>query len=52
MRRDVQFLFGQFVPRCTHRIDKHFEDYNVLQFIDGGAVNLAIDQERFHRGVK
>jgi AraC-like DNA-binding protein len=48
MKRDVQFLFGQFVPRCAHRIDKHFDDYNVLQFIDGGAINLAIDHERFH----
>jgi AraC-like DNA-binding protein len=43
MSADLQFLFGQYVPRCNHRIDKHFEDYCVLQFIDGGAVEFALD---------
>lgn len=46
-RADVQFLFGQYVPRCTHRVDKFF-DYHVLQFLDGGAVDLQLGAER-HR---
>jgi AraC-like DNA-binding protein len=37
----VRFLFGQFVPQCSHRIDKHF-DYCVLQYLDGGAVDLRV----------
>jgi len=43
---DIRFLFGQFVPRCTHDIDKHF-DYAVLQYLDGGAVNLQIGTDRY-----
>lgn len=38
----ITFLFGQFVPLCTHRVDKRF-DYNVLQLADGGAVDLYVD---------
>ena len=48
MRRDIQFLFGQFIPRCTHQIDKYFEDYNVLQLMAGGAVNLTVGEDIFH----
>jgi AraC-like DNA-binding protein len=47
MARSIQFLFGQFVPQCRHRIDKHFEDYYVLQYMDGGAVELRIDDESY-----
>ncbi len=36
-------MFGQYLPQCTHRIDKRFDGYNVLQFVDGGAVDLRID---------
>ena len=43
MIRSLQFLFGQFVPRCNHNIDKHFPDYFVLQYMDGGEVDLQID---------
>ncbi|HEX4052708.1 MAG TPA: AraC family transcriptional regulator [Tepidisphaeraceae bacterium] len=43
MRRAIQFLFGQFVPQCRHRIDKHFDDYYVLQYMDGGVIELRID---------
>jgi AraC-like DNA-binding protein len=42
MSRPIQFLFGQFVPRCNHNIDKHFDDYYVLQYMDGGEVDLEI----------
>jgi AraC-like DNA-binding protein len=44
---EIQFLFGQYVPRCTHRVDKRF-DYCVLQYLDGGGVNLRIDDAAFH----
>jgi AraC-like DNA-binding protein len=48
MRRSIQFLFGQFVPQCNHRIDKHFDDYYVLQFMDGGEITLRIDAQSHH----
>jgi AraC-like DNA-binding protein len=48
MRRAIQFLFGQFVPQCRHRIDKHFDDYYVLQYMDGGAIELEIDLKTYH----
>ncbi|HRK31488.1 MAG TPA: AraC family transcriptional regulator [Tepidisphaeraceae bacterium] len=47
-RDDLQFLFGQFVPRCRHRIDKHFVDYSTLQYMDGGSVHLHVG-DRGHR---
>ena len=40
---DLTFLFGEFVPRCTHRIDKTFDDYQTLQFMAAGEVELSID---------
>lgn len=43
---ELQFLFGQYVPRCRHRVDKHF-GYCVLQYLDGGAVELSIDREQY-----
>jgi AraC family transcriptional regulator, arabinose operon regulatory protein len=46
-KTEVQFLFGQYVPRCTHQVDKQF-DYCVLQYLDGGAVDLRIDDSAFH----
>jgi len=42
----LQFLFGQYVPRCKHRVDKQF-DYHVLQYLDGGAVTLTIGADHF-----
>jgi AraC family transcriptional regulator of arabinose operon len=47
MSRPLQFLFGQYVPRCNHRIDKYFEDYYVFQFMDGGAIDLQIDEKNY-----
>lgn len=41
------FLRGQFVPQCAHDIDKRFEDYCTLQYMNGGAVDLAIDAENW-----
>ena len=48
MAGGVQFLFGQFVPQCNHNIDKHFNDYYVLQYMEGGEIDLRIDA-RFYR---
>jgi AraC-like DNA-binding protein len=48
MARHVQFLFGQFVPQCRHRVNKHFDDYYVLQFMDGGAVDFSVDDRDYH----
>jgi AraC-like DNA-binding protein len=39
---DLTFLFGEFVPRCTHRVDKTFDDYQTLQYMAAGAVELTI----------
>ena len=39
---DLIFLFGEFVPRCTHEIDKTFDDYQTLQYMAAGAVELEI----------
>jgi AraC-like DNA-binding protein len=47
MARSIQFLFGQFVPQCNHNIDKHFDDYYVLQYMDGGEVDLDIGGQEF-----
>jgi AraC-like DNA-binding protein len=47
MSRPIQFLFGQFVPQCNHSIDKHFDDYYVLQFMDAGRISLSVDQREF-----
>jgi AraC-like DNA-binding protein len=46
-KSSIQFLFGQYVPRCAHNVDKHF-DYAVLQYLDGGAVNLKIGDVSHH----
>ena len=40
---ELTFLYGESVPRCTHRIDKHFEGYFTLQYMSAGTVELAID---------
>ncbi len=47
MSSSIQFLFGQFVPDCRHRIDKYFDDYYVLQYMDGGRVDLQIDSAAY-----
>lgn len=45
---DLIFLHGQSVPRCTHDIDKRFTDYQTLQYMNGGGVELGIDAEVHH----
>jgi AraC-like DNA-binding protein len=43
---NLNFLFGEFVPRCTHDIDKTFDDYQTLQYMAGGEVELSIDGKK------
>ena len=43
---DLTFLYGESLPRCTHRIDKHFQGYFTLQYMSAGSVALAIDAAR------
>jgi AraC-like DNA-binding protein len=45
-RPDLTFLYGQSVPRCTHRIDKHFDAYQTLQYLSAGEVTLTIGTNR------
>lgn len=47
---DLTFLYGQYVSRCTHRIDKHYDDYQTLQYMAAGAVDLTVGQS--HYGLK
>lgn len=46
-RPEIVFLAAQHVPRCTHHIDKHFSDYQTLQYMHAGRVSLAIDQAKY-----
>jgi AraC-like DNA-binding protein len=44
---DLTFLYGESIPRCTHRIDKVFKGYSTLQYMSGGGVELAVGPKRF-----
>jgi AraC-like DNA-binding protein len=44
----MAFLHGGHTPVCTARVDKHFEGYYTLQFMEAGCVELFYDQIR-HR---
>jgi AraC-like DNA-binding protein len=46
-RRDLVFLYGESVPRCTHVIDKHYAGYHTLQYMSAGAVELRIGERPF-----
>ncbi len=41
------FIYGAYIPACDHRIDKYFEGYFTLQYMDAGAVEVIIDQQRY-----
>ena len=43
---ELIFLFGESVPACTHRVDKHFEGYQTLQYMAAGSVDLSIGTRR------
>lgn len=42
-RPEITFITGQYVPRCTHDIDKYFADYQTLQYMEAGSVLVSID---------
>src|SRR5687767_8426220 len=44
---ELTFLYGESVPRCTHRIDKHFVGYHTLQYMSAGAVQLSVGSRMF-----
>jgi hypothetical protein len=41
------FLHSNHYPRCRALVDKYFEDYASLQWIESGAVELLYDVERY-----
>ena len=43
---ELIFLFGEALPACTHRIDKHFSDYATLQYMAAGSVDLSVGTRR------
>ena len=43
----VTFLYGESVPKCVHRIEKHFVGYHTLQYMSGGGVSLTIGGRPF-----
>lgn len=44
---DLTFLYGESVPRCTHRIDKLFAGYSTLQYMSAGGVELTVGPKVF-----
>ncbi|MBC7784510.1 MAG: helix-turn-helix transcriptional regulator [Burkholderiales bacterium] len=46
-RPDINFITGQFVRRCRHRIDKHFADYMTLQYMSAGSVALRVGDAEY-----
>ena len=47
MAADIQFLTGEYVPHCTHDIDKHWEGYYTLQLMTAGRVELHVGAARY-----
>jgi AraC-like DNA-binding protein len=41
------FLHSNHYPRCTAWVDKHFEDYFSLQWMESGSVELSYDDENY-----
>lgn len=46
-RPSITFITGQYVPRCTHDIDKHFSAYQTLQYMDAGHVWLRVGEREY-----
>ena len=44
---ELIFLFGESVPACTHRVDKHFADYHTIQYMAAGGVDLTVGPRRY-----
>jgi AraC-like DNA-binding protein len=43
MDDDLIFLHGSATPRCNTRVDKHFDGYYTMQYMDRGAIDLSHD---------
>jgi len=48
MPRDLIFLHGRATPRCDTFVNKYFEGYYTLQYMDRGAVDLWYDDRAYH----
>lgn len=46
MNNDLYFLHCAYIPRCTARIDKHFEGYYTVQFMNAGGIDLYYEDEK------
>jgi AraC-like DNA-binding protein len=44
---ELMFLYGESVPRCTHHIDKVFDNYFTLQLMTAGGVEVEIGAEKY-----
>lgn len=47
MSEELVFLAGRFEPHCNSRVDKYYEGYSVLQFMESGALELAYDAKEY-----
>jgi len=43
---ELVFLAGSATPVCRARVDKHFNGYHTLQYMNAGAVEIFYDGER------
>ncbi len=46
-RPDITFITGQFVRHCRHDIDKHFSEYQTIQYMEQGRVSLRVDDQSY-----
>ncbi len=47
MNSELLFLHCAAMPRCIARIDKHFDGYYALQFMNAGAIDLYYEAEHY-----
>ena len=48
---DLVFLAGERSANCDAFVDKHFDGYHTLQYVDRGKVELFYDDERHEEAV-
>ena len=44
---ELNFMFGEYVPKCTHVIDKVYSGYCTIQYMSAGRVELFYDARRY-----
>src|SRR4051812_33520237 len=47
MADDLIFLHGRATPQCDAIVDKHFDGYYTLQYMDRGAIDLSYDEQAY-----